>query len=284
MNQPDHQGVNALSPTRIGDFRRHVLSWFRQHGRDLPWRHTRDPYRIMVSEVMLQQTQVSRVAPAYHSFLQLFPEVGALAVAPFRSVLESWRGLGYNRRALYLHQAAMAIQFDRGSAFPQTVEELRRLPGVGAYTASAIACFAFDAQVAVVETNVRSAIQWLVDPTFSATLREAEVQDIAARLLPPGQAWEWNQAMIDFGALSVRKPRRARISGSENFRQSNRYWRGQILRAVSATTAPVSMCRLLRELPEDREEYRVRELVSTLAEEGFLTVDLLRQRIAVPGD
>src|SRR5437870_4350265 len=118
-----------------------LLEWFAGHRRDLPWRHTRDPYRIMVSEIMLQQTQVDRVMPKYQAFLELFPSLAALAAAPTAEVIRAWTGLGYNRRAVNMQRAARAILEAHGGQFPRDMAELLKLPGIGPYTAGAIACF-----------------------------------------------------------------------------------------------------------------------------------------------
>src|SRR5688572_5009913 len=143
------------SPNAIAPAQGRVLAWFDGQGRHLPWRETRDPYRTLVAEVMLQQTQTGRVAPSYEVFLQRFPTLERLAYAPAMDVIQAWRGLGYNRRAVGLQRTAQAIAREHGGIFPREPAELRRLPGLGDYTASAIACFAFDAQVPVVDTNVR---------------------------------------------------------------------------------------------------------------------------------
>ncbi|MEZ4572808.1 MAG: A/G-specific adenine glycosylase, partial [Thermomicrobiales bacterium] len=126
---------------------RALLGWYRENARDLPWRRTQDPYRIMVSEIMLQQTQVDRVIPKYEAFLERFPTLEALADAPASEVIRAWAGLGYNRRALNLQRAARAVVEEFGGEMPRTVEELRSLPGIGPYTAGAIACFAFEQDV-----------------------------------------------------------------------------------------------------------------------------------------
>ncbi len=138
----------------LAGFEDDLLAWGQAHHRDLPWRRTRDPWAVLVSEVMLQQTQVDRVVPRYHSFLARFPTPGACASAPVRAVVSEWVGLGYNRRALNLHAAACMIMQEGGGAFPKDYAGLRRLPGVGPYTAKAVLAFAFEADVAVVDTNV----------------------------------------------------------------------------------------------------------------------------------
>ena len=161
-----------------------LLAWFQRFGRDLPWRRTRDPYAILVSEIMLQQTQVSRVIDRYVSWLERWPTVGSLAHASSADVVRAWSGLGYNRRALNLQRAARAI-VERGG-FPDTVAGLLELPGVGPYTARAIACFAFGAEVTALDVNVTRVLE--------RAFGRADVEP------PTGLAWEWNQALFDLGA------------------------------------------------------------------------------------
>lgn len=187
-----------------------LLAWFAANRRDLPWRHTRDPYRILVSEVMLQQTQVDRVIGYYHRWLELFPTVEALAAAPTGDVITAWAGLGYNRRAVNLQRTAQAVVRQYGGKFPDTIEELRALPGIGPYTAGAIAAFAFEQEVAFVDTNMRRVLHRLffgVDVP-KPVASDREILAIAADLVPPGEGWTWNQALIEFGALlcTARKP------------------------------------------------------------------------------
>src|SRR5581483_4865161 len=138
-----------------------LLEWFAAAGRDLPWRHTRDPYRIMVSEIMLQQTQVDRVIPKYHAFLAAFPTLEALAAAPTAEVIRAWSGLGYNRRAVNMQRTARAVLEEHGGQFPRDLPALLRLPGIGPYTAGAIACFAFEQDVGFMDTNIRRVVQRL---------------------------------------------------------------------------------------------------------------------------
>jgi len=170
-----------------------LLAWYSQNGRDLPWRHTHDPYAILVSEVMLQQTQVSRVVPRYLAWLERWPNAAALASATPAEVIEAWSGLGYNRRAVNLHRCAQAVS-ERGG-FPRDQAGLRALPGIGPYTAAAIACFAFGDQVAAPDVNARRVLgRAFGDPDLPP---------------PPGRAYEWNQALFDLGSgiCIARRPR-----------------------------------------------------------------------------
>ena len=170
-----------------------LLAWYSQNGRDLPWRHTHDPYAILVSEVMLQQTQVSRVVPRYLAWLERWPNAAALAAATPAEVIEAWSGLGYNRRAVNLHRCAQAVAALSG--FPRDRAQLRALPGIGPYTSAAIACFAFGQQVAAPDVNARRVLgRAFGDPELPP---------------PPGLAYEWNQALFDLGSgiCIARRPR-----------------------------------------------------------------------------
>lgn len=181
-----------------------VLSWFDEHGRHLPWRETRDPYRTMVAEVMLQQTQTGRVGPSYAAFLQKFPTLERLAQAPPIDVIQAWKGLGYNRRAVELQRAAQAIVRDHGGVFPRDPAALKRLPGLGEYSSSAIACFAFDAQVPVVDTNVRRVLARTAMGKDASEVPADRIASLATGRLPEGDAYRWNQALMDVGALICR--------------------------------------------------------------------------------
>jgi A/G-specific adenine glycosylase len=177
-----------------------LLTWFEQNARDLPWRRTRDPYRVLVSEVMLQQTQVDRVVPRYHAFLERFPTLEALAAAPLADVIREWAGLGYNRRAVNLQRAARAVLETHAGQFPRDPAGLRALPGIGAYTAGAVACFAFEQDVAFMDTNIRRVVRRVfAEP--AAEPSEAELLEMALAALPRGQGWVWNQAIMELGAL-----------------------------------------------------------------------------------
>ncbi len=187
-----------------------MLAWFAKHGRPLPWRRTRDPYRVLVSEVMLQQTQVSRVTQYYPRFLKRFSSVERLARATPRAVREAWDGLGYYARAANLHALAKQVSGD-GGRIPHDPLELVKLPGVGRYTAGAVASFAYEQPVAAVDTNVARVIERVFIGKGSSGQRTARIWEIAERLVPKQgkRAWKFNQAIMELGALVcvARKPR-----------------------------------------------------------------------------
>jgi A/G-specific adenine glycosylase len=190
----------ALQASR---FRRRLLRWFRRHGRDLPWRRTRDPYHIVVSEFMLQQTQVCRVEAYYHRFLERYPTIRALACAPPAAVRESWEGLGYYRRAANLHRLAQAVVGEHGGVVPADPAALLRLPGVGRYTAGAIACFAYERVTATVDTNVARVLRRAFHPRLREATAGRRLWHTAAALLPRRgkTAWAVNQALMELGAV-----------------------------------------------------------------------------------
>jgi A/G-specific adenine glycosylase len=250
----------APSPPEIDAFRSGLLAWWQVNRRDLPWRNTRNPYQILVSEVMLQQTQVDRVIPYWQRWLERFPTVQALADAPAADVIHLWAGLGYNRRAVNLQRTAQAV-VARGGEFPRDVETLKALPGIGPYTAGAIACFAFEQDVAFIDTNMRRVLHRVfLGPEVPVLLaNDRQVTALAAEVLPPGHGWDWNQALIEFGALhcTARKPlcvvcplqqtchawpdiqsliaaqpKGLKAKKEGPFRESNRYFRGRVVDAL----------------------------------------------------
>jgi A/G-specific adenine glycosylase len=185
------------------EFRRALVRWFRRYGRDLPWRRTRDPYHVMVSEFMLQQTQVARVQPYYERFLESYPTLNALAAASSRSVRETWQGLGYYRRALNLHRLAQQVVRDHGGIIPADVSSLRLLPGVGRYTAGAVASFAYELASPAVDTNVARVIRRAFHPRLHPDLAERRAWLTLERIIPRrgSSAWTFNQAIMELGAL-----------------------------------------------------------------------------------
>ena len=177
-------------------FRSKLLAWFDQNKRDLPWRKDRDPYRVWISEIMLQQTRVAAVIDHYQRFLQRFPTVQKLAAAREPSVLAAWSGLGYYRRARMLHAAAKQI-VDQGGSFPKNAAELLQLPGIGRYTAAAIASIAFEEPLAVVDGNVERVLERVV----GKRLNEGRMWDLANQLLSRERPGDFNQAMMELGAI-----------------------------------------------------------------------------------
>ncbi len=183
-------------PAVLSERQAAVLGWWDGQRRELPWRHTRDPWEVLVCEVMAQQTQVARVAERWRPFLDRFPTPAALADVPASEAIRWWSGLGYNRRALALHQTARVVVRDHGGRLPHDLDALLALPGIGPYTARAVLAFAYEADHGIVDTNTaRVLARW-----EGRRLRAKEVQAAADSAVPAGRAWAWNQAMLDLGA------------------------------------------------------------------------------------
>ena len=191
-----------ISKRELGKFHRRLHGWFRKNGRDLPWRRTRDPYAILVSEFMLQQTTVAAVIPYYERWMKQFPDVDSLAESSEEQVLKLWEGLGYYSRARNLRRAAQEIVARYGGIIPVDVPELLRLPGIGSYTASAIAAFAFDRPVAVLDANIIRVVARLFD--FRKTVTDAKgkrfLEQSARSLLPKTTGWLHASALMELGA------------------------------------------------------------------------------------
>lgn len=201
-----------MDARRVLRFKRRLLKWYREQARALPWRTTRDPYRVLVSEFMLQQTQVRRVLEYYPRFIRRFPTLDALARARPRAVRETWEGLGYYRRAHNLHRLAQTVARDHGGEIPDRPDQLLRLPGVGAYTAGAVATFAYERREPAVDTNVARVLRRVFRPRLPAGAKGTRaLQSLARSLLPrrPRTTWEFNQALMDLGATTcvARAPR-----------------------------------------------------------------------------
>lgn len=215
------------SPSKFQDF---IFSWWKDHRRDLPWRRTHDPYKILVSEVMLQQTQVRRVLPKYAEFIEAFPDISTLANASPADVLRAWKGMGYNRRALYLKKI---------TAIPKTEKELMKLSGIGRYTARAILVFAYKKDIALVDTNIRKIIMHFF--FHDQPQQEKVIESFAKKLLPKGKSWEWHQALMDYGASQLWPKLNKK---QKPFKNSSRYFRGRVVdmlreKAVSEKTLNV---------------------------------------------
>ena len=192
-------------------FRRRLLAWYRQHGRDLPWRETRDPYHILVSEVMLQQTQVDRVEPKYHEWLERYPTLEALAAAPEADAVRTWYPLGYNIRPRRLHAIAREAVSRHGGQLPGDEETLRSFKGIGAYTAGAVMSFAFGKREAILDTNVARVLfrVFIGQGEARGHAMDRRLWAISRTVLPHRHVFDFNQALMDFGATlcSARKPK-----------------------------------------------------------------------------
>jgi A/G-specific adenine glycosylase len=199
------------SPPERRRFRTRLLTWFRRHGRDLPWRRTDDPYHILVSEIMLQQTQVDRVMPKYEEWLRKFPTLRALATAPERDVTETWRPLGYNIRPKRLQSIAREAVANHGGALPSDEETLLSFKGIGRYTAGAIRSFAFRERAAILDTNVARVLFRVFlgagDPKAHAM--KQHLWTVSETLVPNRHVYDFNQALMDFGATvcTARNPK-----------------------------------------------------------------------------
>src|SRR6266566_8147273 len=190
------------APEQVVRVHSSLLQWYAAEQRDLPWRSTRDPYAILVSEIMLQQTQVDRVLPKYQQFLAAFPTLADLAAASTADVISVWVPLGYNRRAVSLQSIARQVMAEYDGHIPKTIDELLKLKGIGRYTAGAIACFAYHKQVATVDTNIRRVLHriFLGLEYPEPKLNNDQMLSLAEQVLPHGEAYDWNQALMDLGA------------------------------------------------------------------------------------
>lgn len=197
-------------PVAARAFQQRLLAWYRRHGRDLPWRDTTDPYKILVSEIMLQQTQVERVIPKYHEFLTRYPSVEDLAASSVKDVTKTWYPLGYNIRPVRLHGIAREAVARYGGAIPSSEEDLLSMKGIGRYTAGAVRSFAFGVDAPILDTNVARVLTRVflpkADPKRGAD--RTKLWGLSETLIPRGQGYDFNQALMDFGATvcTARKP------------------------------------------------------------------------------
>jgi len=263
-------------------FRQEVLRFYNEHGRhEMAWRHTTDPYRIFISELMLQQTQVERVTEKYQVFIARFPDFASLAAAPLHEILSAWQGMGYNRRALSAKKLAERIVDEYHGVLPNDVETLATLPGIGPATASSIAAFAFNAPVVFIETNIRRVYIHFFFP-HDGTVSDKEILPLVERTLYRKNPRMWYWALFDLGAAlkrSVPNPNRrsAHYTRQAPFEGSDRRLRGQILKALVAKPG-IPADDLPRMIEEDAG--RVEQIVAALEKEGFIVRE--REHLYVP--
>jgi A/G-specific adenine glycosylase len=255
----------------MGLFQDLILSHYRAHGRDLPWRQTTDPYRILVSEIMLQQTQVERVAVKYPEFIEQFPNFESLARAPKSEVLRVWQGMGYNRRAIALQKAAERVVEENGGRLPADVEALAALPGIGKATASAIVAYAFNMPVVYIETNIR---RIFIHFFFQGRegVRDDAILPLVEQALYRENPREWYSALMDYGTILKKRTanpnrRSASYTRQSRFEGSDRQVRGRILALVLDEGAVTEEQVILRVCENPG---RVRKILGDLAREGFV--------------
>jgi A/G-specific adenine glycosylase len=249
-------------------FRSIIYAYYGRHGRDLPWRKTVDPYIVLVSEIMLQQTQVDRVLPKFKLFLQTFPTIQLFAKASPAAVLRVWSGLGYNRRALHLHKAAQQIVSDFYGSVPSSYESLRRLPGIGPYTANAILAFAFNRPVLVIDTNIRRVYLHFFFREKQA-VGDAELVPIMRKTLDAKNPRRWFNALMDYGAMLGREyansnRRSKHYVKQSSFTGSTRQIRGKILKLLLFRPHTSAQ---MKEIIEDS---RLEAILADLEREGFV--------------
>src|SRR5512135_3657963 len=196
--------MKALAPSAIRSFRKTIYAYYDKHGRHLPWRRTRDPYRILVSEIMLQQTQVERVIEKYKEFLAAFPDFPSLAKAPLAKLLRNWSGMGYNRRALSLKSLAQKVVVEHQGRLPSDREMLLALPGIGRYTAGAVIAFAFNKPVVFMDTNIRRVYihEFFHD---QGDILDDEIMPLLEQTMDAGDPRKWYNALMDYGAMLKRE-------------------------------------------------------------------------------
>ena len=260
-----------FSSRTIAAFRKRVLDHYEQHGRDLPWRKKIDPYRVLVSEIMLQQTQVERVIDKYREFLEAFPDFSSLAKAPLPELLRIWQGMGYNRRALSLRQLAQEVMAVHQGRLPQDPEVLLSLPGIGKYTAGAVAAFAFNKRVVFMDTNIRRVFIHEFFPGREE-VRDEELFPIVEQALDTVDPRTWYNALMDYGTMLKKEhgnpnTRSAHYTRQSTFENSNRQVRGRILKLLIAES-PLGIVQVVKQSGMDAE--RVKKNLAQLAEEGFI--------------
>jgi A/G-specific adenine glycosylase len=271
MLQRHGNGRRRLTPGEVRSFQNAIYRFYSTHRRKLPWRATRNPYHILVSELMLQQTRVERVLDRYGRFIERFPDFTSLARAPLRAVLDEWRGMGYNRRALALKRIAERVVEEYGGRLPRRAEELEGFPGIGRATASAIVTFAFNKPSVFVETNIRT----VFINFFFRRRRVVRDEEILARIeetLDRKRARKWYWALMDYGTMLKKRRgnlsrRSAHYRRQPPFQGSRRQMRGRIIREIVQRPA-LSESEVGRMLGVDRGE--VREILSALEKDGLV--------------
>jgi A/G-specific adenine glycosylase len=265
------KNVPKITPKRIAAFQELIYEYFRDNGRELPWRAIQDPYRILVSEIMLQQTQVERVLHKYEPFITQFPDVAALAGADLGAVLAAWQGLGYNRRCIALHRTARLLAEEFDGKLPGSIETLQTLPGIGKATAGALVAFAFNKPVVFVETNIRRVFIHCFFPGKQA-VTDTQIMPLIEATLDRTNPRSWYYGLMDYGAMLKTvednpNRRSAHYSRQTRFEGSDRQIRGLIIK-VALKRSMCSLEDIIRDVGKDPK--RVVLILERLIREGFL--------------
>jgi len=258
----------VFSPERIQRFQKKVLSFYTKYERDLPWRKTTDPYKILLSELMLQQTQVNRVIPYYEEWVARWPTIGTLASASRAEVLSAWMGLGYNTRAVNLHRAVQKIVTEFNGDVIKAMKQYKEIPGVGRYTSQAVQIFSMNVDLVTVDTNIRRI--FISEFHLSKDISDRDLWEWAERCLPMGKSREWHNALMDYGALrqTVTKTGIRSKSQQSKFEGSDRQIRAAILRILLHD--PASFETIHRALCV--EQMRLRKILGKMVDEGLLVM------------
>ena len=269
----------SIEKTKIKEFQDEIFKWWTRYKRNFPWRKTNDPYKIMISEFMLQQTQTSRVKDIYRAFIKIFPTIESLSQAKQSEVLRFWsqNRLGYNRRAIWLHEAANQIVAN--GDFPKTIKELRAIKGIGPYTSRSILIFAFNQDIATVDTNIRRIL--IVEGFASEETSDKDLLEIAIELVPKGKSRDWHNALMDYGAIKLTslktgiKPR----SKQSKFKGSNRQFRGIVIKYLTMKKKAskeiiIKACRI----PKEKAEI----ILSALIKDGLILQEKEEEIYYVP--
>lgn len=263
--------ISPLTPSQIRAFKKKVYDYYDHQGRDLPWRKGVTAYRVLISEIMLQQTQVERVTEKYREFLAAFPDFKALAQAPTAKLLKIWSGMGYNRRALSLKALAQNVVSEHKGRLPSAPDILVTLPGIGKYTAGAVAAFAFNKPVVFMDTNIRRVYihEFFLD---RQNIHDDELLPLVLQTLDAKDPRKWYNALMDYGSMVKREhgnpnKKSAHYTRQSPFENSNRQVRGRIIKAL-VTGAPLTEARIVTET--GMAAGRVRKNLDQLAREGFI--------------
>jgi A/G-specific adenine glycosylase len=263
--------ILSLTPSQIRSFQKRIYHYYDTQGRDLPWRKRVTPYRVLVSEIMLQQTQVDRVIERYKAFLTAFPDFSTLAKAPLPKLLKIWSGMGYNRRALALRKLAQVVVAEHNGRLPSDPDILVTLPGIGKYTAGAVSAFAFNKPVVFMDTNIRRVYihEFLHD---RRNIHDDELVPLVRQTLDTKNPRKWYNALMDYGSMLKQEhgnpnTRSVHYTRQSPFENSNRQVRGRIVKAL-VKGPPLTAARIVKETGIDAE--RVRKNLDQLAREGFI--------------